>query len=338
MRVLAAPDKYRGTLSASDAAAAMVDGASVAGMGCVALPLADGGEGMLDVLGGPNRATTVAGPLGVAVEAGWRLDGTTAYVEMALASGLVLAGGAAANEPTDASSTGTGQLIAAAVAAGADTVVVGVGGSATTDGGRGALEAVAELVPFPSHGITVQVACDVTTRFVDAASVFAPQKGATAEQVAALEQRLVGLVDLYRRRFGCDISGLEGGGAAGGLAGGLAAAGATLEPGFDLVARLVGLDAALAGADLVITGEGRLDPTSFSGKVVGGLARRCARRGIDLLVVAGTISPGVPPSPAYASLADRFGLEKALTCTAACVTALTADLLAARNQRASPDG
>jgi glycerate 2-kinase len=335
VRVLAAPDKFRGTLSAAEAAAAMVNGAAAAGLQCSALPLADGGEGMLDVLGGPNRTMTVTGPLGAAVEASWRLDGTTAYVEMARASGLVLVGGAGANAPTEASSIGTGELIAAAVAEGADNVVVGVGGSATTDGGWGALEALAELVPFPTHGITVHVACDVTTRFVDAASVFAPQKGATDNQVTQLERRLVTLVDEYRRRFGRDVSGLDGAGAAGGLAGGLAAAGATLETGFDLVARLVRLDEALATVDLVLTGEGQLDRTSFAGKVVGGLARRCAPRGIELLVVAGTIAPGVPESPAYASLADRFGLEAAIGQTAACVTTLTTELLSAHKARAS---
>ena len=333
MRVLAAPDKFRGTLSAGEAAAAIVRGASALGLPCVALPLADGGEGMLDVLGGPNRTTTVSGPLGAAVEASWRLDGTTAYVEMARASGLVLAGGACDNAPTEASTVGTGELIAAAVAAGANTVVVGVGGSATTDGGRGALEALVDLVPFGAHGITVQVACDVTTLFVDAASVFAPQKGATDSQVAELERRLVGLVDDYRQRFGCDVSLLDGAGAAGGLAGGLAAAGATLEPGFDLIARLVGLDEALATADLVITGEGRLDQTSFAGKVVGGLALRCAARSLDLLVVAGTIATDVPANPAYASLVNRFGTKAATDQTAACVTALTTELLAARGSR-----
>jgi glycerate kinase len=310
----------------------MASGAAEAAWECVVLPLADGGEGMLDVLGGPNRTTSVTGPLGESVEAGWRLDGSTAYVEMARASGLVLVGGAEGNAPTRASSIGTGELIAAAVAEGADNVVVGVGGSATTDGGRGALDAVAHLLPFPAHGIDVRVACDVTTRFVDAATVFAPQKGATPDQVAQLGRQLSALVDDYRSRFGLDVSRLDGAGAAGGLAGGLAAAGATLEPGFDLIARLVGLERALSTVELVLTGEGRLDDTSFLGKVVGGLARRCSQNGTDLLVIAGTIATSLPKHPAYSSIADRFGLKAALNDTASCLTQLTTELLTARGR------
>ena len=239
-------------------------------------------------------------------------------------------GGTAGNAPTRASSIGTGELIAAAVAEGADTVIVGVGGSATTDGGGGALAAVTHLLPFPAHGIDVRVACDVTTRFVDAATVFGPQKGATPEQVAQLGERLSALVDEYRSRFGVDVSLLDGAGAAGGLAGGLAAAGATLEPGFDLIARTVGLERALGTVELVLTGEGRLDETSFFGKVVGGLARRCAETGTDLLVMAGTIAPGLPEHPASSSIAERFGLEAALNDTAQCLTRMTTEILIAR--------
>jgi glycerate kinase len=146
VRVLAAPDKFRGTVTAREAAAAMCLGATAAGWSCHALPLADGGEGTLDALGGPTRTSVVTGPLGAPVEAGWRLDGERAVLEMSRASGLALAGGEAGDDPVGATTRGTGELVAAAAAAGAREIVVGVGGSATTDGGAGALEAVSHLI------------------------------------------------------------------------------------------------------------------------------------------------------------------------------------------------
>lgn len=328
MEALAAPDKFRGSLSARDAAAAIAAGAAAAGWTCRQLPLADGGEGTLDALGGANRTTRVCGPLGEGADARWRLDGELAVVEMAQASGLALAGGAAGNDAVRATTRGTGELVAAAAQAGARRIVVGVGGSATTDGGAGALEALDNLVPFAAHGLDVRVACDVTTRFADAARIFGPQKGATADDVELLEQRLHGLAADYAERFGVDVSALEGSGAAGGLAGGLAAAGATLEPGFALVARLLGLDEALAEADLVITGEGQLDRTSFAGKVVGGLAARCAERGVPLLAVVGDVTTEARGQVDAASLVERFGREQALADTAACVSLVVEERLA----------
>src|SRR5262249_4514488 len=143
------------------------------------------------------------------------------------------------------------------------------------------------------HGLAVRVACDVQTRFVDAARVFAPQKGADAEQVALLTARLLELAHRYGEELGTDVRDLPGAGAAGGPAGGLAALGAELVTGFELVAASVGLDDALAEAELVVTGEGRLDSTSLAGKVVGGVARRAAARRLPLLVVAGEVDPDV---------------------------------------------
>lgn len=172
----------------------------------------------------------MTGPLGGWVQAGWRLDGQTAVVEMARASGLALAGGKDGNDPVGASSRGAGELIAAAIAAGARRVIVGVGGSATTDGGLGAVEGLRRM-PFAVSGVVVQVACDVQTAFVDAATVFGPQKGASPEQVAALTRRLLTLAETYRCNFSVDVAMLPGSGAAGGLAGGLAALGARLTPG-----------------------------------------------------------------------------------------------------------
>ena len=236
----------------------------------VELPLADGGEGTLDALlaarGGAVRHETVTGPLGDPVDAVWgRLADGTVVVEMARASGLALVAGRP--DPLRASTRGTGELIAAAARGGATRVIVCVGGSATTDGGLAAVEALG----WSLAGIDVVVACDVATTFVDAAERYGPQKGASSAQVALLGRRLEQLVGVYRDRTGVDVSEIEGSGAAGGLAGGLAALGARLEPGFDVVAQAAGLDAALDGAELVVTGEGKLDRSSFEGKVVGGV-------------------------------------------------------------------
>jgi glycerate 2-kinase len=281
---IAAPDKFRGSLTAAEAADAMAAGLEAAGFEARRIPLADGGEGTLDALlaarGGSVRTATVTGPLGDPVEARWALlpDGT-GIVEMARASGLALVQGR--NDPLRASTRGTGELIAAALRAGARQVVVGVGGSATTDGGLAAVDALG----WSLAGHDVTVACDVSTEFLDAATVYGPQKGATAAQVSLLTRRLARLADEYRNRTGVDVTVLEGGGAAGGLAGGLAAIGAGLEPGFDVVARAAGLDRALEDADLLVTGEGRLDPTSFEGKVVGGVLEWAAEEGVSKRVV-----------------------------------------------------
>lgn len=325
---LAAPDKFRGTASASEVAGAIGRGARRAGWECIELPLADGGEGVLAALGGANRSTRVTGPLGEPVEAEWRLDGETAVVEMALASGLQLAGGRDRNDPEAASTVGTGELIAAAAAAGATTIVVGVGGSATTDGGFGALGALQAVVPFERHGLSVRVACDVSTTFLDAAPVFGPQKGARGDVLVRLTARLEGLVGEYRSRFGIDVRELPGSGAAGGLAGGLAAAGATLENGFELVAGLVGLDDALARADLVVTGEGMLDETSFAGKVVGSLVERCRDRR-PLFAVVGDAKGDFADRLDHVSLVKRFGEVAARAETLTCV----ADVVEARLRR-----
>jgi glycerate 2-kinase len=314
MRLLAAPDKFRGTLSAREAAAAIAAGAAGAGWSATELPLADGGEGTLDVLGGGNRRTVVTGALEKPVEAAWRLeeDGT-ALIEAAQACGLTLAGGPERNDPLRATSRGVGELIAAAVAEEAERIVVFVGGVASTDGGVGATEAV----PHPLR-IPLDVACDVDARFLDAADVFAPQKGATPEQVQILRERLAKLV----------VPDLPGSGAAGGLAGGLAAIGARLLPGFDLVADRLGLDARLSDADLVVTGEGLVDATSATGKVVGRVLERAQAAGIQALVVAGDVAPGAPID-AY-SLVASYGPERALAEPAECLTELVATTLAAR--------
>ena len=341
LRVVACPDKFRGTASADEVAAAIAAGwasgvgADRAAADVACLSMADGGEGTLDALGGPNRTSLVIGPLRERIEAQWRLSGDLAIVEMARASGLTLAGGAARNDPLAATTAGTGELIAEAVASGARRVIVGVGGSATTDGGLGALDAMAPLARLA--GVSVQVACDVRTRFCDAARIFGPQKGATPPQIKLLTRRLDRLVDLYRERYDVDVSELPRAGAAGGLAGGLAAGlRAELAEGFDVVASEVGLGEAIATADLVITGEGRLDAGSFDGKVVGGVARLAAEAGVPLAVIVGAREPGIELAEHASAdaqlvvLSERYGMERSTSDTLGAVRDAAAELAADR--------
>jgi glycerate kinase len=330
VRVVLAPDKFKGTATARAVARSMADRLWELGHDTVELPMADGGEGFLDVLGGANRTTTVTGPLGVPVEAGWRLSKGVAVIEMAAASGLELVGGADENDPVAATTAGTGELISVAVESGARRVLVGVGGSATTDGGLGALQAIHP--PQRMRGVDLVVACDVRTRFVDAATVFGPQKGATSAQVELLRRRLERLAQVFLGESGVDVQALDGSGAAGGLAGGLATIGAELISGFDLVADEVRLDEALEGADLVVTGEGFLDDESFDGKVVGGVASLAAELGVPCLAVVGEVVeplPELPPGLSVVSLSERFGVEESLARPGRCAAEVVADHLAA---------
>jgi len=314
MRLLAAPDKFRGTLTAREAAAAIAAGAERAGWSTDELPLADGGEGTLDVLGGSNRRTFVTGPLDEPVEAAWQFEeDCTALIEAAQACGLTLAGGPQRNDPLRATSRGVGELVVTAIAEGARRIVIFVGGVASTDGGVGAVDALPTPLSVP-----LEVACDVDARFLAAADVFAAQKGATPDQVRILRERLDQL----------DVPDLPGSGAAGGLAGGLAAVGARLVPGFDLVASRLEFDERLAGADLVVTGEGRLDATSFTGKVVGRVLERAATVGVESLVLD---ADGRRASPIDAiSLVERYGPERAFVDPAECLAELVQNALAAR--------
>jgi glycerate kinase len=254
---------------------------------------------------------------------------------MSQASGLALLADGE-NDPVAASTYGTGELLAAAIDAGAKQVLVGVGGSATTDGGFGALRALYPLQRL--RGVDIRVACDVRTPFVDAAEVFAPQKGATPAQVELLKRRLERLAEVYVEDYGVDVSEIEGAGAAGGLAGGLAVVGATLESGFDLVAEEVDLLGLLEGADLVVTGEGFVDAESFEGKVVGGVLTLAGELGIPTLVVAGQVFDAEQVTElaaqvsgaavTFVSLVERFGETRARTETLACVSEVVAEHLA----------
>jgi glycerate kinase len=298
-RFLVAPDSFKGTFGAAEVAEAIARGVEAAGGEADRCPVADGGEGtmavLLSALGGERRRAEVHDPLRRPIEAEFALlaGGETAVVEMAQASGLFLV----APEERDAERAdtyGTGELIAAAIAAEARRVLVAVGGSATTDGGRGALEALrqsdAAFVLPPSYvgektnaEVRIEVLCDVETPFEDAARVFAPQKGADAAAVERLTARLDALAAELPR----DPRGVPMTGCAGGLSGGLWAYGAELRPGAEFVLDALDFDGRLARADAVISGEGRFDSQSREGKIVGAIAERCAAAGKPLHLIVG---------------------------------------------------
>ena len=341
LRVLVAPDSFKGTLGATAAADALAAGWRRARPGdqVRTLPLADGGEGTLealgsDVAGAAWHSTPVSGPDGRPVDADWLLlpDGT-AVVEMARAAGLPLL---ATPDPLGATTRGLGELLAAVVAApGVVRVLLTLGGSATTDGGTGALSALGArfldlagrelppgggalgrlaavdltgLTPPPPGGVRCLV--DVTAPLLGplgAAGQFGPQKGATADQVGRLDAGLARLADL----LGGDRD-TPGAGAAGGTAYGFATCwGATFVSGADAVAEAAGLDGALAGAAVVLTGEGQFDAQSLRGKVVGRLVERARAAGVPVVVVAGRVADDVRtgdlPVLRAVSLTERAG-------------------------------
>lgn len=285
-RVLLAPDKFKGTFGANDLCELLAAPFERLGFRAERLPVADGGEGtaaaLLGVRGGRRRRARVPDALGRAVSAEYFLlgDGTTAVVEVAAASGLwrIEEG---ARDALRASSRGTGELIAAAIAAGAHTVIVAAGGSATTDGGSGALEA---LLPWPAAASLV-VACDVSTPWERAAEVFGPQKGAGPSEVLALAERLEALALRAPR----DPRGVPMTGSAGGLAGGLWAwCGAELRPGAELVLAEICFQERLPGAALVVTGEGRIDSQTLAGKAPAVVAARCRAAGVPCAAIVGS--------------------------------------------------
>jgi glycerate kinase len=325
MRVLAAVDKFKGTATAAEVAAAIGHACWELGHDCDEVPVADGGEGTLEALGGANRTSTVTGPLGDAVQAEWRFHRGTAVIEMARASGLTLVGGAEGNDAMAATTTGTGELIDQALDLGAKKIVVCLGGSATTDGGLGCVRAI--TAPHRLRGAQLLVACDVQTLFVDAAPVFGPQKGASPAQVDLLRGRLQRLVQLYREQFGIDVSQVPGSGAAGGLAGGLVALGGRLVPGFDLVADELDLHDRIVAADLVLTGEGYLDEQSFEGKVVGGVQSMCAAIDRPVAAVVGEVAPEVEHRIRHRSITRDHGFERAMREPRWCIEHSAASLL-----------
>jgi glycerate kinase len=296
MRFLVAPDSFKGTFGAGAVAEAIAGGIEAGGAGAERCPVADGGEGTMEVLlgalGGERRRAAVHNPLRRPIEASFGLlgDGATAIVETAQASGLPLV----TEEERDAERAdtfGTGELIAAAVGAGASRILLAVGGSASTDGGAGAIEALRGTGLLGK--VEIEVLCDVTVAYEDAARLFAPQKGADVAAVARLTARLEALATELPR----DPRGVTMTGCGGGLSGGLWAHGAQLRPGAAFVFDAIDFDGSLSRADAVISGEGRFDSQSLEGKAVGEIAKRCAAAGKPLhLVVGENAFAGEPPS------------------------------------------
>jgi glycerate kinase len=286
--VLVAPDSFKGTFRAAQVAGAIGRGLERAGLMPPDLcPVADGGEGTLDALlpqlGGELVGVSVHDPLGRSVQAQFGLveDGGTAVVEMAAASGLGLVA-EGERDAFAASTYGTGELSAAAVDAGAAVVLVAVGGSATTDGGAGALEAIEEAGGL--RGARIVVLCDVRTPWEQAPRVFGPQKGADAALVARLEARLDALAAALPR----DPRGVPMTGCAGGLSGGLwAAHGAALEPGAPWVLDALDFDVRMRASRAVVTGEGKLDEQTLQGKLVGEIGTRARQAGVPLHAIVG---------------------------------------------------
>jgi glycerate 2-kinase len=304
MRVLIAPDCFGGSLSAVEAAEAIAAGWRKARPNdtLTRAPQSDGGPGFVDVIAsrlGQRRTLRVRGPLDADVGADWVFDSaepSSAYLESAQACGLdLLDGPPTPQTATAAHTTGVGQLIAAALDEGAARIVVGLGGSATNDGGRGMAEALGGLQHARDRlaGVELIAATDVEHPLLGpmgAARVFGPQKGADDHTVALLERRLTAWATELDAVAGRRVGDLPGGGAAGGLGAALLALGARRESGAAVIAARTGLAEDLGAADLVITGEGRLDDQSLHGKVISALAAGAADRATPVVVLAGQVT------------------------------------------------
>ncbi len=350
MRVLVAPDKFRGTLTAAQAAAAIATGWRRSRPEDLVeeVPLADGGEGTMETLvsalGGTRHTVSVSGPLGDPVAAAFGLvpvsGGVLGVVEMAQASGLGLVS-EGRRDPLRASTRGTGELILAAARAGATELLVCLGGSATTDGGVGAAQALGVALvdesgaPVPAGGrgllrlaridargldpavrrLRVQAACDVDDPLTGprgAARTYGPQKGASAEEVVLLDRALGHLAAVVHRDLGIDVRTIPGAGAAGGLGAGLVAfLGARLRRGADVVAEAVGLLRRLDRAELVVTGEGALDGSSLRGKVPSRVLEAAKAVGVPAVVLCGRAEVR-PPGVRVHTLVEHVGPERAL--------------------------
>ena len=329
LKIVVAPNAFKGTLTAPQAAAAIARGVRQVfpDAEVVEVPVADGGDGTVEALvtalHGERRSVRVEGPLGDPVEAAYGLvdSGRTGVVELALSSGLALVD-AGKNDPLKASTYGFGQVLGAVRSSGVERVICGIGGSATNDGGAGMAQALgyrlldsdgrdlgrggAELVrldridpsgfDFGWEKVAVRVACDVTNPLngpLGASAVYGPQKGADPGMVRLLDGALARLAEVIERDLGKRVAGLPGAGAAGGTGAGLVAFfGAQLLPGAPLVVEAAGFDTALRGASLVITGEGRADGQTAYGKAPGEVARRARAAGIPVLLLAGSKGPG----------------------------------------------
>ena len=329
MKVVIAPQGFKAGIPGLEAAQAIARGvlAAVPDAETVLAPVADGGNGTLHALvdgtGGQVFTSMVTGPLGPQIESLWGVmgDGKTAVVEMALASGIALVPQRRRN-PRLTTTTGTGEIIREALDAGYTRIIVGLGGSATNDGGAGMAVALgarfmdAEGRPLPPGGsalarldrvdvsglhpalnaATIVAATDVTNPLCGpegASAIFGPQKGANAEMVRELDAALANYARVVARDVGSDVSEVPGAGAAGGLGAGLIAfTGATLQSGIDMVCEVLGFDELLRGADLVITGEGRADRSTVFNKAPVGVARHARAHGVPTVLLAGSLGPG----------------------------------------------
>ena len=329
MKIIVAPQGFKATISGLEAARAIARGVSAAlpDAETVLAPVADGGDGTLNALvdgtGGQVFTSTVTGPLGQPVEAQWGVmgDGRTAVIEMALASGITLVPQRRRN-PRVTTTAGTGEILREALEGGYDRIIVGLGGSATNDGGAGMASALGARFldsagnPLPAGGsalarldrvevdglhpglrdATIVAATDVTNPLCGpegASAVFGPQKGATPEVVQELDAALANYALVVARDLGRDVSEQPGAGAAGGLGAGLMAfTGAALQSGIDMVCEVLGFDALLEGADLVITGEGRADHSTIFNKAPVGVARHAQAHGVPTVLLAGGLGPG----------------------------------------------
>jgi glycerate kinase len=329
MKILIAPQGFKGSLKSHEAADAIAGGVKSARPDAevVLLPISDGGEGtvraMVAATNGRLYCVNVSGPLGDRVEAEWGIlgDNANAVIEMAAASGINLVPKDRL-DPMAATTYGTGELIRATLEAGCRRLIIGLGDSATTDGGAGMAAALgislldANGLPVPRGGAglsrlahiemsgrynlimqsTIIGACDVTNPLFGpegAAYVYGPQKGATPDMIARLDSGLRNLAVVIERDLGVKVADMPGAGAAGGLGAGLVAfLGASLQPGIDIILDCIHFDKYLAGADLVLTGEGRVDRQTPRGKTVAGIARRAKRTGKPVIAFAGELGSG----------------------------------------------
>ncbi len=397
MKIVIAPDSFKESLSAPRVCEAIAAGVRAAAPDAQIdlIPMADGGEGTVEALVkatcGRYEAARVFGPLGEPVDARFGLlgsgraqeaqrptstdrsdtgqrpggQGVTAVIEMAAASGLPLVP-PDRRDPTRTTTYGTGQLIAAALEAGARRIIVGIGGSATTDGGAGAAQAVGVrflrddgsdcVCGLAGGGLAdvstidvsrrdprldeaeIIVACDVDNPLCGprgAAAVYGPQKGASPEMVTTLDRNVAHLADVIERDLGRRVRDVPGAGAAGGLGAGLIAFfDATLRPGAEIVIDAVGLERRVRGAQLVITGEGRLDEQSMMGKVVSGVARVAKRCGVPVIALAGSVGDGAAATlevlDAYFPIVNRpMPLEEAMRNAGGLLTEAAANVLRA---------
>ncbi|MDH4762893.1 glycerate kinase [Pseudomonas sp. SORGH_AS199] len=355
MKIVVAPDSFKESLSAAGVARALARGLHQAlpAAEIIECPLGDGGEGTLDAVlaatGGEVREARVTGPLGEPVTArwGWLAEQRTAFVEMASASGLELVP-RSRRDVLVATSRGTGELLHAALDAGAERLVLAIGGSATNDGGAGLLQALgvrlldrqgqalgpggAALAMLASLDVTalhprlaeveVVIAADVDNPLCGpqgASQIFGPQKGASPEQVRQLDAALAHFATVTAATLGRDVREQPGAGAAGGVGfAALAFLQATFRPGIEVVAELVGLDDALIDADLAVTGEGRLDGQTLRGKTPAGVLRLARRHGVPVVAVAGSLGEGYDAlyeqglAAAFSLVPGPLSLEEAL--------------------------